>query len=249
MLTRSTPGGAMTAVREAHRCAARPRRQRQRDRRRQGPRTLPRAQRPDTVTGDRLRATTARASSSYCHAGCSYTEVLDALGLTDADLFDDAAVPERLPHHRYLPLFRRSQGSSQARQDIPAVGQQGRPQPVPRRTIGTADAVYVVEGEKDVLAIEAIGGVAVCSAMGAGKAHLADWFPLTGKQVDHRRRQRRTRSQSRRRDRRASRGSRRVGARSSGRGRQGSCRPHRRRQDTRRVRDCHRFRRHRTRSR
>ena len=43
--------------------------------------------------------------------------------------------------------------------------------------------VYVVEGEKDVLAIEAIGGTAVCSAMGAGKAHIADWSPLTGKHV------------------------------------------------------------------
>ena len=26
-----------------------------------------------------------------------------------------------------------------------------------------------------------IGGVAVCSAMGAGKAHMADWSPLNGK--------------------------------------------------------------------
>ena len=49
--------------------------------------------------------------------------------------------------------------------------------------IGTADIVYVPEGEKDVLAIEAIGGTAVCSAMGAGKAHLADWSPLTGQHV------------------------------------------------------------------
>ena len=33
---------------------------------------------------------------------------------------------------------------------------------------------------------------------GAGKAHLADWTPLTGKHVDHRRRQRQTRPQARR---------------------------------------------------
>jgi AAA domain/Toprim-like len=38
--------------------------------------------------------------------------------------------------------------------------------------------VLVVEGEKDVLAAEAAGAVAVCSAMGAGKAHRADWNPL-----------------------------------------------------------------------
>ena len=37
--------------------------------------------------------------------------------------------------------------------------------------IGDAETVYVVEGEKDVLAIESAGGAAVCSAMGAGAAH------------------------------------------------------------------------------
>ena len=49
--------------------------------------------------------------------------------------------------------------------------------------IGSADVVYVPEGEKDVQAIEAIGGSRGVQAMGAGKAHLADWFPLTGKHV------------------------------------------------------------------
>lgn len=47
--------------------------------------------------------------------------------------------------------------------------------------IGDATTVYVPEGEKDVEVIEAVGGVAVCSAMGAGKAHLFDWSPLKGK--------------------------------------------------------------------
>ena len=42
--------------------------------------------------------------------------------------------------------------------------------------------VAIVRAE-DVLAIEAAGGVAVCSAMGAGKAHLADWSALRGKDV------------------------------------------------------------------
>lgn len=49
--------------------------------------------------------------------------------------------------------------------------------------IGDAQTVYVVEGEKDVHAVESAGGAAVCSAMGAGKAHLADWTPLHGKTV------------------------------------------------------------------
>ena len=47
--------------------------------------------------------------------------------------------------------------------------------------IGDASIVYIPEGEKDVLAIEAAGGVAVCSAMGAGKADKADWSALKDK--------------------------------------------------------------------
>ena len=46
--------------------------------------------------------------------------------------------------------------------------------------INRATTVYVVEGEEDVHAVEAVGGVAVCSAMGAGKADKFDWSPLTG---------------------------------------------------------------------
>ena len=47
--------------------------------------------------------------------------------------------------------------------------------------IGEAPVVHVSEGEDCVCAIEAAGGVAVCSAMGAGKAHFADWSPLSGR--------------------------------------------------------------------
>ena len=47
----------------------------------------------------------------------------------------------------------------------------------------TPTTVYIPEGEKDVLAVEAVGGAAVCSAMGAGNAHNADWSPLTGRNI------------------------------------------------------------------
>lgn len=46
--------------------------------------------------------------------------------------------------------------------------------------IGDAPTVYVCEGEKDV---EAVGGVAVCSAQGANSAARADWSPLKDKAV------------------------------------------------------------------
>ncbi|GFG65420.1 hypothetical protein MKUB_29100 [Mycobacterium kubicae] len=44
--------------------------------------------------------------------------------------------------------------------------------------IGAHGTVYAVEGEKDVEAARAVGAVAVCGAMGAGKAHKFDWTPL-----------------------------------------------------------------------
>jgi DNA primase len=40
--------------------------------------------------------------------------------------------------------------------------------------------VYVVEGEKDVHALESLGAVATCSPMGAGKWHKVDPSPLYG---------------------------------------------------------------------
>ena len=51
------------------------------------------------------------------------------------------------------------------------------------RITADTETVFIPEGEKDVLAVESVGAVAVCSAMGAGKAHKADWSPLRGKQV------------------------------------------------------------------
>jgi 5S rRNA maturation endonuclease (ribonuclease M5) len=119
----------------------------------------------------------------FCHAGCEYITVLDVLGLAARDLFDDPRMraaynghniydyPDgRKVHHDAAKKFRQS-GNRKGRSLFHA------------DRIGDAETVYVPEGEKDVLAIESVGGVAVCSAMGAGKAHLADWTPLTGKHV------------------------------------------------------------------
>lgn len=103
-------------------------------------------------------------------------QVLDTLGLTWADLFDnpkgaqydygDGRTVIRTPDKK----FRQSgntKGSALFRADrIPA-----------------ADTVYVVEGEHDVLTLEHIGATATCTAMGAGKAHLFDLTPLHGKNV------------------------------------------------------------------
>jgi 5S rRNA maturation endonuclease (ribonuclease M5) len=47
-------------------------------------------------------------------------------------------------------------------------------------TAASREPLYIVEGEKDVLAIEAAGGVATCNPMGAGKWTAEYSEPLTG---------------------------------------------------------------------
>jgi putative DNA primase/helicase len=110
----------------------------------------------------------------HCHAGCDTADVLAAYGLTMADLFDDRngatyQYPDDRRVHRKLS------------KDFPQSGNTKGNALFHANLIGDAITVYVVEGEKDVLAIEAVAGVAVCSAMGAGNGHLFDWSPLKGK--------------------------------------------------------------------
>ncbi|MGO9155346.1 AAA family ATPase [Mycobacterium sp.] len=112
-----------------------------------------------------------------CHAGCTCDAIVNSLGRTMADLFDnsrgaDYLYPDGRDVHR-TPTKQFSQkgntkGTALFRAD---------------KITEEIHTVYVVEGEQDVLAVEAVGGVAVCNAMGAGKAHLFDWSPLKGKHV------------------------------------------------------------------
>ncbi|UPW02868.1 AAA family ATPase [Rhodococcus pyridinivorans] len=109
--------------------------------------------------------------------------VLDAVGLTMRDLFDDTAGTSytyrdgRTVHRTYDDTGRKKfrQAGNTSGRDLYRVERLDQ--------LATGTPVYVVEGEKDVHAVESIGGVAVCSAMGAGKAHLFDWSPLTGHTV------------------------------------------------------------------
>jgi hypothetical protein len=110
----------------------------------------------------------------HCHAGCSTTDVLAAVGLGMADLYDTRNgarydYPDGRRVHRTPGKDFYQKGNTKGQALFHA------------NLIGDATTVYVVEGEKDVLAIEAVAGVAVCSAMGAGKAGKFDWSPLDGK--------------------------------------------------------------------
>ena len=121
----------------------------------------------------------------HCHAGCDYRDVLGKLSLSPRDLFDDPALravynghatydyPDGRRVHRAPGKKFYQNGNTKGRALLHA------------DRIGDAETVYVAEGEKDVLAIEAAGGVAVCPPQGAGQKNLDryDWSPLRGKDV------------------------------------------------------------------
>lgn len=112
----------------------------------------------------------------YCHAGEQLDDVLAELGLQTRDLFDSPKgstyrYPDGRQVHRSPDKRFRQSGNTKGRTLFRA------------DRVTEAATVFVVEGEQDVHAVESAGGVAVCSAQGAGKAHLADWEPLRGKKV------------------------------------------------------------------
>ena len=114
----------------------------------------------------------------HCHAGCDHRDVLAAIGLTAGDLFDE---PRLRDAYRDSATYAYPDGRKVHRKPGKSFPQSGNTKGralFGADRIGDACLVYVVEGEKDCLAIEGMGGTAVCSAMGAGKAKLADWSPL-----------------------------------------------------------------------
>jgi 5S rRNA maturation endonuclease (ribonuclease M5) len=112
----------------------------------------------------------------YCHAGCRTETVMAVLGRSLADLYDNRSGADYRYHddrivHR-TPNKRFSQSGNTHGNALFHV-----------ERITDAPSVFVVEGEQDVLAVEAAGGAAVSSAGGAMKAHLADWSPLADRNV------------------------------------------------------------------
>lgn len=112
-----------------------------------------------------------------CHAGCTCDAIVTSLGRTMADLFDNSRGADYLyPDGRRVHRTPTKQFSQKGHTKGTALFRADK-------ITDEVHTVYVVEGEQDVLAIEAAGGVAVCSAMGAGKAGKADWSPLKAKYV------------------------------------------------------------------
>lgn len=118
-----------------------------------------------------------------CHAGCTTQSVVSALGLTESDLF-----PPREQTRREISSYRYEDEAGVHLYDVvrfePKDFRQRRANgtwglgdtrrvlyklPKVRAAIQAGETVYVVEGEKDVHAIERVGATATCNPMGAGK--------------------------------------------------------------------------------
>lgn len=112
----------------------------------------------------------------YCMAGCATADVVESLGLNMSDLFDEEAgakyvypggrVVSRTPDKEFFQSGNKADKSLFHADRIKG---------------GT---VYVTEGEKDVLAIESVGGQAVSAPSGAAtKPDKFDWSALAGLDV------------------------------------------------------------------
>jgi hypothetical protein len=120
----------------------------------------------------------------YCQAGCQTPDIVAALHLQMSDLFDDPKMQAAYDGHA---TYTYPGGRKVHRENGKKFWQDGDKQDRSlfgaERITDDTNPIYVPEGEKDVQAAQSIGAVAVCSAMGAGKAHKADWSPLAGHDV------------------------------------------------------------------
>ncbi|MEG8035045.1 AAA family ATPase [Sphingomonas sp. LR61] len=135
------------------------------------------AQAPGHSAKDRSVSIRSVEGQTLIHSHSDPTpDVLAELNLSMQDLFDEQKGVEykyrdgRVVHRSPDKRFRQS-GNTKGR-DLYRV-----------ERVGQADPVWMVEGEKDVHALESLGLVAVCTAMGAGKAAMFDLAPLHGKKV------------------------------------------------------------------
>lgn len=113
----------------------------------------------------------------HCHAGCAVENVLSALSLTKADLYDNRRGVQyryddgRIVHRSAAKEFRQSGNLKH-----PELYRLAKV----KVSIAAGEVIYVVEGEKDVNALASIGVTATCNPMGAGQWAKIDPSPLYG---------------------------------------------------------------------
>jgi putative DNA primase/helicase len=124
----------------------------------------------------------------HCHAMCSTSDVLEAMGLQWTDLWHNgngktSSFSARKPDATYIYEDERGSELYRVIRYSPKDFRQVR-RTVPYRLRAVIEAVkegrtvYIVEGEKDVHALEAAGRIATCNAGGAGswKPEYAQYF-------------------------------------------------------------------------
>jgi 5S rRNA maturation endonuclease (ribonuclease M5) len=141
---------------------------------------------PIHKNGDRNPSLSITAIESqvlmHCQSGDPIEVVLDALGLTTVDLFDDKRGAQytyddgrrvyRTPDKRFTQKGNTS-GQRSTLYRLRAV----------QDAVRHGRLVFLVEGEKDVHSLEAVGEVATTAPMGAANIDKCDLTPLHGGQV------------------------------------------------------------------
>jgi hypothetical protein len=117
----------------------------------------------------------------HCFGGCGTQAVLDALGMTMRDLFDDPSGAEyqydngRRVYRSPTKKFRQT-GNTRGKAQLYRLA-------AATNAVRNNRTVAVVEGEKDVHALESLGVVATTNPMGASNWHKVDASPLYGADV------------------------------------------------------------------
>lgn len=116
----------------------------------------------------------------YCHAGCSTEDVVNALGLTLSDLFDDRRSKtyryDDLDGSRLRDVVRSFNGSRKTRTTLYRL-------PEVVEAVDRGDQIHLVEGEKDADLLVALGRIGTTGPQGASNFHLVDVSPLEGANV------------------------------------------------------------------
>lgn len=119
----------------------------------------------------------------HCHGGCDYRDVLASIEMTAADLYDEKSATYRYDDGRTVKRFYKSNGKKGFAQTN--AGQTSTLYRLAKLASIPAGSgtIFLVEGEKDVHAIEAAGGVATTAPQGAGSFHKVDVSPFAGHYV------------------------------------------------------------------
>jgi len=122
----------------------------------------------------------------HCHGGCDTDSVLDALGLVKRDLFDDSR-GARYDYADRSGTVLRTVSRTPDKVFRQSGDTKGQPTlyrlPQVLQAVAEGKVVYLVEGEKDVHALESIGLVATTAPMGATNFGKTDVTPLIGADV------------------------------------------------------------------